>query len=75
MSKFKIGEKVKIRTDLEIYKEYGQITFIEPMEFFKGKAVTIFSILPTTPAVYTFEEDSFKFNFSEDMIEKEENKS
>ncbi len=72
MNKFKIGEKVKIRTDLEINKDYGNLTFVESMSHFKEKILTIKSISKdnnTNEIAYTFEEDGLKFYFSEEMIE------
>ena len=39
--KFKVGDKVKVREDLEIDKTYGNYTFINSMSNFAGKIVTI----------------------------------
>ena len=44
MSKFKVGDKVKLRDDLEVGKEYGKINFLTPMKAFQGKELTIDSI-------------------------------
>ena len=40
--KYKIGDKVKIREDLEVGKEYNDCTFIGDMEKYKGKIATIY---------------------------------
>lgn len=39
--KFKVGDKVRVREDLEINKMYGNYEFIEEMAHLKGEIVTI----------------------------------
>jgi hypothetical protein len=39
--KYKVGDKVKIREDLVVDKEYGSQVFVDSMEKYKGKIVTI----------------------------------
>lgn len=43
--KFKVGDKVRVREDLEINKMYGNYEFIKEMAHLKGKIVTIKEIL------------------------------
>lgn len=40
------GMKVKVRSDLEVNKFYGDILFVKHMERFKGKEVVIFKVFP-----------------------------
>lgn len=39
--KYKVGDKVKIREDLEVDRRYNKCLFIEDMEKYKGKIATI----------------------------------
>lgn len=39
--KYKVGDKVKVRSDLKTYEIYGGYTLIKSMEKFVGKTVTI----------------------------------
>lgn len=39
--KYKVGDKVRVRSDLEESETYGDQTFVKPMEKYKGKLVTI----------------------------------
>lgn len=41
MVKYKVGDVVTVRSDLEVRKMYGKITFLSDMEKLKGKKVTI----------------------------------
>ena len=66
MNKFKIGDKVRLRDDLEVGKDYGEIKFVSSMENLKGKELTIDDI--TSLGNYTFEESCYFY--SEEMLEK-----
>jgi hypothetical protein len=41
MSKFKTGNKVRVKKDLESGVEYGNVTFLEVLKNLRGKEVTI----------------------------------
>ena len=71
--KYKIGDKVKIREDLEVGKGYNDCTFIKDMEQYKGKIATIY---------YCYNDDSYDIDLDggawfwtdgmlEDVIESE----
>lgn len=40
-TKFQVGDKVFVKTDLKVYEEYNKCIFASIMEQFKGKIVTI----------------------------------
>lgn len=65
--KYKIGDKVKIREDLEVGKGYNDCTFIKDMEQYKGKIATIY---------YCYDDDSYDIDlddgawfWTDDMLE------
>lgn len=39
--KFKVGDKVRVREDLEVFTKYGNYTFVKGMEEYKGKEFII----------------------------------
>ena len=41
MSKFQIGDKVKLRDDLEVRRRYGKLEFLSGMRNLEGKELTI----------------------------------
>ena len=41
MSKFEIGDRVKLRDDLKVGRDYGGITFLRDMKDLQGKELTI----------------------------------
>ena len=43
--KYKVGDKVKVRSDLEVDKDYDGVRFVELMEKYKGEMVTIAEVL------------------------------
>ena len=63
--KYKIGDKVLIREDLEIDKEYGKDFFISEMNFLKGKTVTIINVVDYK---YKIKEDSGKWSWTSEMF-------
>ena len=66
MKKFKIGNKVKLRDDLEVGRDYGEITFLRDMKDLQGKELTIDRI--SQQGNYILKEG--RFYYSEEMLEK-----
>ena len=66
MNEFKVGDKVRLRDDLEAGKKYGGVVFLSGMKDLKGKELTIHYI--SDDGDYTFEEGSYCC--SEEMLEK-----
>ena len=66
MSKFKIGDKVRLRDDLEVGEYYGEITFLRDMKDLQGKELTIDRI--SQQGNYILKEG--RFYYSEEMLEK-----
>lgn len=66
MKKFKVGDKVKLRDDLNVDEEYGGLSFVSYMNEFKGKELTIDCISPR--GNYALKESCFFY--SEEMLEK-----
>ena len=66
MNEFKIGDKVRLRDDLEEREVYGRITFLSGMKELQGKELTIDYI--DKDGDYTFEEGNYYC--SEEMLEK-----
>ena len=66
MNKLKVGDKVRLRNDLEVGKEYGGLDFVSGMEFLQGKEATIDGI--SKQGNYTLEESCYFY--SEEMLEK-----
>ena len=64
--KYKIGDKVRVRTDLIEDKIYGAEKFISSMCKFKGKICTIKEICNKR---YVFEEDADEWYWSDEMLE------
>ena len=52
--RYKVGDKVRVRSDLEESETYGGQTFVKQMEKYKGKLVTI---LEERPRFYYIKED------------------
>ena len=66
MNEFQIGDKVKLRDDLEEGEVYGRLTFLSGMKELQGKELTIDYI--DKDGDYTFEEGNYYC--SEEMLEK-----
>lgn len=65
--KYKIGDKVKVRNDLKVFEIYGNKTFVERMEKYKGKLVTISEEFP---GFYHIKEDKNEnWDWAEQMFE------
>lgn len=63
--KFKVGDKVRVRKDLETNKKYGSMTYVEGMGKMKGKTVTIKEVCLNS---YWIEE--FDYNWTDEMFEE-----
>ena len=69
-TKFQVGDKVFVKTDLKVGEEYNKCIFVDKMEQFKGKIVTILF----TKKSETCNEDRYyvegfnNFYFSNDML-------
>ena len=64
--KYKIGDKVKVRNDLKVQR-YGDRTFVERMEKYKGKLVTISEEFP---GIYHIKEDKNEnWDWTDEMFE------
>ena len=66
MNEFKIGDKVKLRDDLEVGRDYGGITFLRDMKDLQGKELTIDRI--SRQGNYILKEG--RYYYSEEMLEK-----
>lgn len=66
MNKFKVGDKVKLRDDLEVGRDYGEITFLRDMKDLQGKELTIDRI--SRQGNYILKEG--RYYYSEEMLEK-----
>lgn len=63
--KFKVGDKVRVREDLEIDKMYGNYEFIKEMAHLKGEIVTIKEVLKSG---YRIEEEYYMW--TDEMLEE-----
>lgn len=70
--KYKVGDKVKVREDLEIGKTYGELTFSTQMREYKGQIVTTETADDDS---YQIEEDNQYWYWTDEMLEdvEEEN--
>lgn len=67
--KYKVGDKVRIRRDLEVGGIYGSEAFNKNMEQFKRKLVTIIDVGYIDKTSYTIKEDGMSFFWTDKMIE------
>lgn len=63
--KYKIGDKVLVRLDLEVGKRYGNNSFVSEMLSLRGKIATINNIMY---GFYLLKEDSAEKNWTEEMF-------
>lgn len=72
-NKFKVGDKVRVRKDIEVGKEYnGGCLFAYDMEKYKGKETTIkISFKRGDEVGYTLHDMSY-WTFTDDMLERVE---
>ena len=66
MGKFQIGDRVKLRDNLEVRRRYGKLEFLSGMRNLEGKELTIDFI--SEEGNYGFEESSYVC--SEEMLKK-----
>ena len=66
MGKFQIGDRVKLRDDLEVRRRYGKLEFLSGMRNLEGKELTIDFI--SEEGNYGFEESGYVC--SEEMLKK-----
>lgn len=66
--KYKVGDKVKIREDLEVGRQYGADGFAREMEQYKGKTATIANVYDN---VYYIEVDDVdnSYRWTDEMFE------
>ena len=64
--KYKVGDKVKVREDLEIGKSYDKKVFVDDMEKYKGQIVTIKVVGDDN---YRIEEDNQDWWWTDEMLE------
>ena len=70
--KYKIGDKVLVRPDLEEGKKYGDDVVMSDMLFFKGKIVTIEHVYH--PYCYRIKEDPDQWHWTDEMFSEKEPK-
>ena len=63
--KYKVGDKVRVREDLETDNWYGKEIFVSGMTWLKGKIVTISKVLYDK---YEIEEDNKIWNWTDEMF-------
>lgn len=63
--KYKVGDKVRVRSDLEAGKGYGNDVFTKEMKEFKSKIVTIERVISDG---YRIKEDYHKLSWTEEMF-------
>ena len=69
MMKHKVGDKVKIRRDLKTLEVYGDQLFVEQMDKYKGKSVTISEVFSDT--YYIKEDKGENWSWTDEMFEAE----
>lgn len=70
--KYKVGDKVRVRSDLETDRAYGNAVFVAQMELLKGKKVTISEL---KNGRYHIAEDGNNWNYTDEMLEPVEEMS
>jgi len=66
--RYKVGDKVRIRSDLQISRRYGSYMFASGMDHYKGSVVTI-SKEQQSLYFYCIEEDEGSWIWAEEMFE------
>ncbi len=69
--KYKVGDKVKVRSDLKTYEIYGGYTLIKSMEKFVGKTVTISHVRIDSYAMEELEDPYWTDEMFEGLAEDE----
>jgi hypothetical protein len=70
MSKYKRGNKVKIREDLVVDKDYGDDSFVDGMSYLLGEIVTIENVIDKERGIYEILEDDENYYWTNEMIER-----
>lgn len=65
VTKYKIGDKVLVREDLEPYQRYREQSFVASMTPFKGKIVTIYDVVDGD---YRIKEDNQNWWWTDEMF-------
>lgn len=65
--RYKVGDKVRVRKDLEVGKYYGSDLFAKEMKKYAGKTTTVNKI--TSNNKYRLEEDENKWCWTDEMLE------
>lgn len=66
--RFKVGDKVRVKEDLEVNEFYNHFLFVPRMEKQKGKIVTIMKVYSDTNS-YMIMEDLGRYVWTEEMLE------
>lgn len=66
--KYKVGDKVRVRSDLEIGEYYGDDQFIDEMADLRGKIVTIESVCSSNYKECYYISESI-YNWTDEMLE------
>ena len=64
--KFKVGDKVRVRKDLEVDKRYGSHVFVDGMQNYRGKVMEVESIWNDE---YYLKETVQDWAFTDEMLE------
>lgn len=64
--KYKVGDKVRVRSDLQINRSYGAYTFVSEMSDYKGSVVAISEVYLTC---YCIEQDKGIWKWTDEMFE------
>lgn len=64
--KYKVGDKVRVRRDLQINRSYGAYTFVSEMSNYKGSVVAISEVYLTC---YCIEEDKGIWKWTDEMFD------
>lgn len=64
---YKVGDKVKIREDLEVDERYNELFFVKDMEKYKGKIATITRLSPVQHS-YDIDIDDGDWCWTDDML-------
>jgi hypothetical protein len=67
--KYKVGDRVKIRTDLEVDKEYGEDVFVLEMASSRGKILSISRLVEGGYNIEGYSYPSQNLRFTDEMID------
>lgn len=65
--RYKVGDKVRVRKDLVVGKDYGNFAFADTMKKLREQVVTIKNVL--TDSYYLIEEDTDEYSWTDEMLE------